>query len=75
MHAAFTGTSVIDPGAWGPPPYRARGATVAPRHGSSAMSLASPAAPIRSRRSVRLLAAAATATAVALFAMGAGDAA
>ena len=39
------------------------------------MSLASPAAPIRSRRSVRLLAAAATATAVALFAMGAGDAA
>ncbi|OUE20528.1 hypothetical protein BFL34_01346 [Clavibacter michiganensis] len=39
------------------------------------MSLASPAAPIHSRRSVRLLAAAATATAVALFAMGAGDAA
>ncbi|RII91595.1 hypothetical protein DZF95_09665 [Clavibacter michiganensis] len=39
------------------------------------MSLASPAAPIRSRRSVRLLAAAATATAVALFAMGADDAA
>ncbi|RIJ51789.1 hypothetical protein DZG00_07475 [Clavibacter lycopersici] len=39
------------------------------------MSLASPAAPIHSRRSVRLLAAAATATAVALFGMGAGDAA
>jgi hypothetical protein len=39
------------------------------------MSLASPASPAHPRRSVRLLAAAATASAVALFTMGAGDAA
>ncbi|KDP91419.1 MULTISPECIES: hypothetical protein [Clavibacter] len=39
------------------------------------MSLASPTVPAHSRRSVRLLAAAATVTAVALFGMGAGDAA